>query len=163
MPQKDPNDLLLVRNIDLNSKSVTTDIIKRPFTHKDPEGKETYTSYEEVETSWDHSLGFRFYYGGKPFTLKPGEKRVMPRYLADHFVKHLLDHMLNEEAQRTKNNSIFKNPAKRKELTDQIVEGVYQFANSEDDIDEGARIHDEYEKVNRKSRERRGRARHRCL
>lgn len=54
------------------------------------------------------------FYGGVPHAIEAGKTRLMPRYLAEHYKLHLVDHLL------TKQNKQVNDPS-RKELEKQII------------------------------------------
>lgn len=40
---------------------------------------------------------FEVRWAGKPLCIPPGETRIVPEYLADHFAKHLVDYLLTRD------------------------------------------------------------------
>ena len=61
---------------------------------------------------------FTFKFDGNPYTVKAGETRFFPRFLARHGAKHLVNKMLNERDQKTSLNNL------REELGNQIILGL---------------------------------------
>src|SRR3990167_5059351 len=71
---------------------------------------------------------FEFFYdrasGNYPYTIKAGEIKRFPRFLATHCIKHLIDKIMNKRQQKTSNETI------RQTLADKIIveEEVFQQA-----------------------------------
>jgi len=61
---------------------------------------------------------FTFKFDGNPYTVKAGETRFFPRFLAIHGAKHLVDKMLNAQEKKTSLNNL------REELGNQIILGL---------------------------------------
>jgi hypothetical protein len=101
---------------------------------------------EEKEIEWDFSRGFFFFWGGKAYTIRPGETKAYYRWMAEHCVGHMVQYILNRKYQSTKrmdpdgtpryDNNILSNQVLRKTLVNRLVEGVEEwFGGSEDDFD----------------------------
>jgi len=54
---------------------------------------------------------FTGYWNGKPHTVRAGEKKYMPEYLAEHFAKHLTNKILTEQGKE-----LYCSPKKPKEV-----------------------------------------------
>lgn len=142
MPKAHEQDMLIVKNIALDDHTLSRDIKQVPRTLYDERG-ERATEYELVEEVWDNSKGFRVKWGGKWHVLKPGEKKLMPRYIAEHWSHHLIDHLM------LKANHNLSDKVERARLQRQIIIGVYEFFESEEEEDGVAAVR-EVEEANSK-------------
>lgn len=79
------DDLVVVRNILIDDATI------------DPEYQGSRADYFEVR------------YDGEPLRIPPGETRVLPRYLAEHFAKHLADYILMREGHMV-HDSLLRSP-----------------------------------------------------
>jgi len=112
MPKKtSEQDIITVQNIDLDCDEV------------DPETGISHREYFQVK--WD----------GVPHRIKPGATRNMPRYLAEHYAKHLTDHLLLRKEKEEKRTNLMNNSVEREKIKGQIMIGVDEFfVQDEDDI-----------------------------
>lgn len=108
MPKGNEQDILIVQNVDLNCNDI------------DP------------EEGWSHADFFQVKYGGHPFRIKPGESRRMPRYVAEHFAKHLADHMLTKMEEETGKQFLINNIVERPKMLKKILLSVEQYFLDED-------------------------------
>ena len=120
----DQQDILLVQNIDLNCD------------FEDP--TENYSHQDFFQVRWDKA----------PFRVAPGEKRRFPRYIAEHFAKHLCDHILIKEGEQTGNEFLIGNVKRRQEILDKIILKVDQYYLPQENETEGQRIAKEVDKMN---------------
>jgi len=65
-----------------------------------------------------HKKDFTFNFDGNPYTVKAGETRFFPRFLALHGAKHLIDKILNEQDKKTSLDNL------REKLGKQIILGL---------------------------------------
>ena len=142
MPTPNEQDLIRVRNIAVNDHTIESDIVQVPRTLKDIEGNETGVYYENIEQEWDNSKGFRVKWGGKPHVIRPGETKVYPRFLAEHYASKLADHMMMVTGKN------LKDKISRRKFMDKIMVEVVSFYE-DDDRDEGEIVFDRVEEVNR--------------
>ncbi len=75
---------------------------------------------------------FTVKWGGYPYTLASGEKKVYPRFIAEHFAKHLADAILLRKEQKTadatgKPASFVTHPVERPRIINMILLGVYSY------------------------------------
>jgi hypothetical protein len=103
MPQESEQDIIIVRNVDIDCDFV-----------------------DESDGS-DHHQGFSVKWGGHPHTIRAGATRLMPRFVADHYAKHLTDHILLKEEAVTKKTGILNDARRRKSVIESILIGVEQF------------------------------------
>ena len=61
---------------------------------------------------------FTFKFDGNPYTIKAGDTRFFPRFLAGHGAKHLIDKILNRQEKKTSLDNL------REELGNQIILGL---------------------------------------
>lgn len=78
----------------------------------------------------------------KPYTIKAGETKAYPEFLAKHFAKHLTDRILRKEG--------FKlgDKAERAKVLEDILGEVVVQADVEEDMREGELVAKEVEKIN---------------
>ena len=100
MPKNDPQDILIVQNIDLNCKDI------------------------DSEEGWSHADFFQVKYGGAPLKIAPGETRRVPRYRAEHYAKHLADHMLMKMEEETGKQFLVNNVIERPNMLKKILVDV---------------------------------------
>ena len=120
VPEKSPEDVLVVHNIDIDCDEVSTYTATEVLSIKYPEGEQPIRDYSENVTTIDHSKGFGVLYGGRLFTIAPGATRNLPRYIAEHYAKHLIDHILCKRDKDGKLNLI-NNEQERAKLLSQII------------------------------------------
>jgi len=125
-PKEDPQDVLIVQNIDLNCDDVDT------------------------EEGWSHKDYYQVKWGGNPIRIKPGETRRLPRYVAEHFAKHLANHILMKMEKETGKQFLVNNPIERPKVLKQIIIGVDQYFLDQEIAEqtEGEKVAAEIEKLN---------------
>jgi hypothetical protein len=109
-----------VHNIDIDCNEVSTYTATEVLSIKDPDREQPVREYSENVTKIDHAKGFGVLYGGRLFTIAPGMTRNLPRYIAEHFAKHLIDHLLNKRDLDGRLNLI-NNEGEREKLYNQII------------------------------------------
>lgn len=136
-PTEHPEDTLIVRNILVGDDTIIEDVI--PYANARP-GIDPATGaahfVNQIETdvfeySWSTKDYFEVRWDGRPHRIKAGETRRMPRYLADHFAKYLIDFMLMQREKREKVTGLLKNRLERAKLYKQIVVGVDSYYNGD--------------------------------
>lgn len=137
-------DLIKVVNIDTNCSHISYDTVKRPETVFDEMNQPIYTAYHEESEAFDHSQGFRVKWGGKYHMIAPGKSKIYPRYLAEHYAKHLADHMLLKEGKK------INDPFHRKALLARIMVGVEQY-HEELEYEDGEETLIQVEEINKKT------------
>lgn len=78
------------------------------------------------------ATAFSVKWGGYPYTLESGEKKVFPRFIAEHFAKHLADAILlhREQVMQEKTGkpvALVNNPVERPKIVGLILLGVYSY------------------------------------
>lgn len=134
-------DYIRVRNIDVDCDHTTNETVKRPQTLFDERGEATGTAYEERIDQYSHRNGFRVKWGGKIHTIQPGKAKSYPRYLAEHYAKHLADHMLQ------KSGKPLNDKMERSHLLNRILEGVIEW-HEEEEVDDAELTAREVERRN---------------
>jgi len=83
-----------------------------------PKASETKNPQDVIVFCNIHKQDFTFNFDGNPYTIKSGETRFFPRFLAIHGAKHLIDKILNEQKQKTSLDNL------RQKLGKQILLGL---------------------------------------
>lgn len=127
---KNENDTLWIRNIDEGCSEDTYDSVRISERYRDPESGRILTTFKDVSYHFNHGDGFQVRWSGQTFTIKPGETMRMPRFLAEHFAYHLVNHMLDKKGPNARTNANLR-PA---ELAKIIVKEEPFFAAISDSI-----------------------------
>lgn len=138
--KENPQDIIIVKNIDLDCDHIEYQSARRSTRTVDEDGRVTSGYVDDIEQV-PHAQYFQVKWAGQRFRIKPGDTRLYPRYIAEHFAKHLTDHMLGraefKSKQTGKEISVINNPIERKKMWDQIIPGVQQYFEDLGSIDEG--------------------------
>lgn len=124
--RESPEDLMMVKNIDLNCSEVTSEIVRKDVSREDENGHR-YVAYEEVVEEFSHADYFQVKFNGYPHRIAPGETKVWPRYLAEHYAKHLADHMLQKQEASENKMGLVNSKVERPKVLKQIIVGVQQY------------------------------------
>lgn len=136
-PKEHSEDTLIVRNILVGDDTEVEDVI--PYANA-RQGVDHATGaphfVNQIETnvfeySWNTREFFEIRWDGRPHRIKAGETRRMPRYLADHFAKYLIDFILTQREKREKVTGLMKNRLERAKLYKQIIIGVDSYYNGD--------------------------------
>jgi hypothetical protein len=87
----------------------------------------------DSENRYPHSEYFQVKWGGKPHRIAPGQTKKMPRFLAEHFAKHLADHILFKLEDQTKKRGLINSPVERPRVISEILLGVDTYFGSDED------------------------------
>lgn len=136
-PKIHPEDTLIVRNILVGDDTEVQDVV--PYANAKPgidpnSGAQHFVNQIETdiyEHSWSTKDFFEVRWDGRPHRIKPGETRRMPRYLADHFAKILIDFILTQREEKEKLTGLLKNRQERAKLYKQILIGVDSYYNGD--------------------------------
>lgn len=136
-PKIHPEDTLIVRNVLVGDDTEVQDVI--PYANARPgidpnSGAQHFVNQIETdvyEHSWSTKDFFEVRWDGRPHRIKPGEIRRMPRYLADHFAKILIDFILTQREEKEKLTGLLKNRNERAKLYKQIIIGVDSYYNGD--------------------------------
>lgn len=80
----------------------------------------------EEEEGYSHADKYLVRYNNVPFAVDAGSVKRFPRYLAEHFAKHLIDHILQQQEDEGKGMMLIRNERKREELKKEIFADVEQ-------------------------------------
>lgn len=116
---------VLVANIDLGCSDTATDIIKVSNRIQDDEGNISTQIYDKHE-EWNHADYFRVKFDGKPYEIAPGKTKLFPRFVAEHFAKHLADHLLQKKEDQTGRKGLVQSTVERPKVLAQIIVEVNQ-------------------------------------
>lgn len=136
-PKEHPEDTLIVRNILVGDDNEIEDVI--PYANARPSidpstGQQHFVNQIDTnlfEYSWNTKEYFEVRWDGRPHRIKAGDTRRMPRYLADHFAKYLIDYILTQREDREKVTGLVKNRLERAKLYKQIIVGVDSYYNGD--------------------------------
>lgn len=107
MPMPHEHDTLVVTNIDVDCHDIQQYTVEKAVPAQPLAGENNPLNiprlYEtqQVLNEFNHAEFFEVRYNGQAFRIKPGESDEWPRYIAEHYAKHLADHLLTrmEEAE----------------------------------------------------------------
>lgn len=114
---------VMVANIDLGCSDKSVDIVKvsnRIVDHEGNVSNEIFDKHEE----WDHTDYFQVKFDGKPYRIAPGRTALLPRFVAEHFAKHLADHILQKKEEETGRRGLVQSPIERPNTLKQILTEV---------------------------------------
>lgn len=158
-PREHREDTMIVCNILVNTAYDVNEVIPYATARHDPRHPAAGTDMDFgqvdnhlYEHSWNTKDFFEVRFDGRPHRLKPGQKRYMPRYLADHFAKHLIDFILIKREEKEKLTGLVKNIVERRKLYNKIIVGVanYYEGDAFGDETEGLRIEREVDALNQR-------------
>ena len=124
-PDQDAYTPVLVANIDIGCSNTSVDIIKVSNRVVDDEGNVSSEIYDKHE-EWNHAEQFKVKYDGKPYEVAPGKTKLLPRFAAEHFAKHLADHLLQKKEEETGRKGLVQSPVERPKILTQILIEVNQ-------------------------------------
>lgn len=116
-------DSVMVANIDVGCTDVTEDIVKVSNRIADEDGAVSTQIYDKHET-WNHADYFQVKFDGKPYSIAPGKTKLLPRFIAEHFAKHLADHILQKKEIETGRRGLVQSPVERPKLINEILTEV---------------------------------------
>lgn len=97
---------------------------------------------------YNHRDYFQVLWGGQPHRIKPGETRIMPRFLAKHFAKHLADHLLMKKEEKENKSGLMQSPTERPKMLATILLSVEDFFLSPTQTSEGEKVEKMVEQLN---------------
>lgn len=116
-------DSILVANIDIGCSDESVDITKISTRNVDPDGNFSTSIFDKQE-SWNHAHYFQVKFDGKPYQIEPGKTKYLPRFVAEHFAKHLADHILQKMEQSTGRIGLVQSSLERPRVLKQILNEV---------------------------------------
>ena len=114
---------VMVTNIDLGCGETTVDIVKVSNRIVDDEGNVSTQIYDKHE-EWGHADFFQVKFDGKPYRIAPGKVALLPRFVAEHFAKHLADHLLQKKEDDSGRRGLVQSPIERPKVILQILREV---------------------------------------
>jgi hypothetical protein len=122
-------DILVVKNIDIDCNDI------------------------DSEEGYSHKDYFQARWSGKPHRIPPGETKRMPRFLAEHFAKHLADHVLMKMEAKFKSQGIdrrglVQSPIERPRVLKEILVAVDTHYGSDFEINEGEKVANQVKDLN---------------
>lgn len=124
-PQTTENayDSVLVANIDMGCEDISVDIVKISNRVVDDQGNVASSIYDKHE-QWNHKDYFQVKFDGKPYRIAPGRTALFPRFIAEHFAKHLSDHILQKMEETTGRKGLVQSAVERPKLISQILKEI---------------------------------------
>jgi hypothetical protein len=113
-------ETVLVANIDIACDESSVDIVKVSNRVVDDEGNVASQIYDKHE-EWQHADHFMVKYDGKPYIIEPGKTKHLPRFVAEHFAKHLADHLLQKMEKETGRKGLVQSSVERPKMLSQIL------------------------------------------
>lgn len=113
-------ETVLVANIDIGCNETSVDIVKVSNRIVDDEGNVASQIYDKHE-EWKHTDYFQVKYDGKPYIIEPGKTKHLPRFVAEHFAKHLADHLLQKLENETGRKGLVQSSIERPKMLKQIL------------------------------------------
>ena len=148
----DPQDIILVKNIDEHCSDVSHDVIRTSKKVQDPETGQWITEYIEIQQEFSHGDYFQVKWGGQPHRILPGQTKLMPRYVAEHYAKYLADHMLGKMEASTGKIGLVQSKVERPKMLAKILVRVESYHLGDALSDEGARAVEEVDQLNKGER-----------
>ncbi|OGY27935.1 MAG: hypothetical protein A2Z42_04245 [Candidatus Woykebacteria bacterium RBG_19FT_COMBO_43_10] len=142
-----PHDIVEVCNIDIDCDEVTEEILADSKTTVNEAGKPR-TDYFETVTRFNHAEGFAVKYGGQTFRIPPGETRLYPWYIAEHYAKYLADHILRKREDKESKKGLINSPVERPATLEQILLRIVQPFAEDSPLTEGQKAVQMVEELN---------------
>lgn len=111
---------VMVCNTDIGCQEQSVDILKISNRVVDDQGNVSSQIYDKHE-EWNHADYFRVKFDGNPYTIAPGKTKLLPRFVAEHFAKHLADHLLQKKETETGRKGLVQSPVERPKVLKQIL------------------------------------------
>jgi len=138
-----PDDFVTVMNIDVNCDEYEEYEMYEDYRDPNEPMKMKRRFYQE---GYNHRDKFQVMWDREKFSVKPGQTRRFPGYIARMFVKHLTDHMLNKEDPKGEKNYL-RNQTKRQELYNKIIVDI-ESLRKEPELTEGQKATKQVEELN---------------
>lgn len=149
MAQKtDPQDIILVKNIDEGCTDVSNDVVRTSRRFTDEETGQPYNEFVEIPEEWDHKDFFQVKWSSQPHRIESGKTKLMPRYIAEHYAKYLATHMLGKMEKETGRAGLVQSNIERPKMLKRILLEVVSYHLGDSDGDEGKRALAEVEALN---------------
>ena len=103
---------------------------------------------EDAEEGWSHKDFFQVKWDGYPHRIAPGESRRMPRFLAEHYAKHLANHILGKRERSEGRIGLLQSPIERPKVLATIVQKVEEYFHGQPNLTVGQAAALQVEKLN---------------
>lgn len=143
-----PDDILEVENIDLQCDEVQQEVIRTSRRVQDPETGQWSTLYEEQVFEFNHGDYFQVLWDLRPFRIKPGETRLMKRSVAEHYAKHLANHMLGKEERKTGRQGLIQSNVARPAMLQRILKRVVEYYQQSELLTVGEQAEVDFNRLN---------------
>ena len=153
MAQKtDPQDILLVKNIDEGCGETSNDVVRTSRRSQDMDTGQWINEYVEIPEEWNHKDFFQVKWSGQPHRILPGQTKLMPRYIAEHYAKYLATHMLGKMEKETGRMGLVQSTVERPKMLARILVRVENYHLGDSDGDEGIKAIAEVDALNQNER-----------
>ncbi len=153
MAQKtDPQDIILVCNIDENCTDISSDVVRTSRRSQDPETGQVFNEFLEIPEEYNHKDFFQVKWSSQPHRILPGQTKLMPRYIAEHYAKYLATHMLQKMEKETGRIGLVQSTVERPKMLARILVRVENYHLGDSNADEGQRALAEVEALNKGER-----------
>ena len=102
----------------------------------------------DTEEDYPHKEYFQVRWSGHPHRIAPGQTKKMPRFLAEHFAKHLANHLLMKLEESTGRKGLVQSSFERPKMIAKIILGVDTYFLGESEVEEGAKVAETVDKLN---------------
>lgn len=106
----------------------------------------------DTDEGWAHKDYFQVRWGKQPHRVLPGKTKRMPRFLANHFAKHLANHVLMRMEEETGRKGLIQSPVERPRVLSQILSVVDEYYLVPTDQSEGQKVSDMVDNLNPQER-----------
>ena len=94
----------------------------------------------DTEENYPHKDYFQVRWAGHPHRIGPGLTKKMPRFLAEHYAKHLADHMLLKMEEKTNRKGLMQSSFERPKMIERIILGVDTWFLGDNEAEEGGKV-----------------------
>jgi len=133
---KHKDDIVEVCNIAVGYDDIIEEIVADSETTADAAGK-PHTRYFERSVTFNLKDGFSVRYGGQTHRIPPGESRMFPWYIAEHYSKYLADFMLSKKEKETDRKGLINSPVERPAMLERILIRIVQPFAEDSPLSEG--------------------------
>jgi len=109
-------DVLIVKNIDIDC------------------------TVQDTDDDYNHSDYFQVRWSGHPHRIVPGQTKKMPRFLAEHYAKHLADHVLMRMEEKTGRKGLIQSSFERPKIIKEILLGVDTWYMADSEVEQGEKV-----------------------
>src|SRR3990167_4788916 len=94
----------------------------------------------DTEYNYPHKDYFQVLWSGHPHRVTPGGTKRMPRFLAEHYAKHLANHVLMKMEEATGRKGLVQSSFERPRVLSQILKGVDTWFLGDTEVEEGEKV-----------------------